>query len=303
MRSNYAILRLDYIPVSAAGGARKAVGSYLRYIQFRDQRREQDRVAGVDAVVRYVAHRDRSARGGGVFTDRGDATSADRKHLVDFIARSTKGLSPRWVGGRNGKLEDRQRAAYQIVISPDDAQGLDLRRVARIAIEQLASDSGPDGIGPWFAAEHRNTAHRHVQLVLAARREVSPGVFKTLIINRQRLQRMKEAMLIEIARQRGHELDADSPATPQPMRKSRTVSAPPARGRRVTWRPVDRRQLRVGHPKRQRSIRLQRRRVVSSQVVGEALLRVRGAAVLYHLQIERELEQQASGYELTAWER
>lgn len=299
MRSNYSILRLDYIPVSAAGGARKAVGGYLRYIQFRDQRREQDHVAAVDAIVRYVAHRDRSARGGGVFTARGDATSADRKHLVDFIARSTKGLTPRWIEGRNGKLEDGQRAAYQVIISPDDAHGLDLRRVARVAMEQLASDAGPEGIGPWFAAEHRNTAHRHVQLVLAARREVSPGVFKTLIINRQRLQRMKEAMWIEITRQRGHALEPDSATTHQPPRASLRV--PHARSRRTTWRSIDKRQLRGGLPRTVHSIQWQTQRPI--QVIGEALLRVRGAAVRYHLQIERELELQASDREHQGWER
>jgi len=302
VRSNYSIMRIGFIPVSAAGGPRPAVGGYLRYIQFREQGRERDGVAGVDAVVRYLAHRDRSARGGGIFTAGGDATSADRKQLVDFIARSTKGLSPRWVRGRDGKLEDHQRAAYQIMISPDDAHGLDLRRITRVAMMQLESDAGGSGIGPWFAAEHRNTAHRHVQLVLPARREVSPGVYMTLIITGPRLQRMKEAMLIEIARQRGRELESASSQSLAPQKPATRVATPPPRRHRTTWRPIDKRQLRAGllsvH-----AMRWQARHRPSGHVVGEALLRVRGAAIRYRIQIERELERQASGVGRDGWER
>src|SRR5712691_9478878 len=208
------------MPVSVAGGVRKAVGGYLRYMQFRDQSPQPEREGGLDAFVRYVAHRDRSSPGGRIFGADGSLTSADRHRLVDYVARSTKGLEPKWFKTRDGKLEDRQRAVYQLVISPDDWRGLDLRRITRAAMKQLEVDVGPGGIGPWFAAEHRNTAHHHVQIVLAARREIEPGRFSTLIINRARLQRMKEAIWAEIELQRAPERErADA-------KRAQTITSP-----------------------------------------------------------------------------
>jgi hypothetical protein len=63
-------------------------------------------------------------------------------------------------------------------------------------------DAGGERLPPWFAAEHRNTAHHHVHIVLAARREVAPGRFNTVLITRARLQRMKEVIKGELERQR-----------------------------------------------------------------------------------------------------
>jgi hypothetical protein len=40
VRSGRSILALKYTPVSVAGGVRKAVGGFLRYVQFRDQHAE-----------------------------------------------------------------------------------------------------------------------------------------------------------------------------------------------------------------------------------------------------------------------
>jgi hypothetical protein len=63
----------------------------------------------------------------------------------------------------------------------------------------LERDAGP--LPPWVAAVHRNTQHPHVHIVMAARREVSPDRFKTLIITRPRLARMKESLAQEMSRQ------------------------------------------------------------------------------------------------------
>src|SRR5258708_5691959 len=89
------------------------------------------------------------------------------------LGLQSNGRGPSWVKGRDAKWEDRQRAVYQMVISPDDWRGLDLRLLARTMMKQLEADAGSKGLGPWFAAEHRNTSHHHVQIVLAARREVA----------------------------------------------------------------------------------------------------------------------------------
>ncbi|HEY2593182.1 MAG TPA: hypothetical protein VGK33_04710, partial [Chloroflexota bacterium] len=166
MRSGRSILALKYTPVSVAGGVRKAVGGFLRYVQFRDQHAEPE-AGGLDAYMRYVAHRDRTSPGGRVFGRAEDRAELDRRRLVAYVARSTKGLAPRWVQGRDGKEVDQERAVYQMILSPEDWRGLDLRRLARAAMEQLEEDAGPGGIGPWFGAEHRNTAHHHVHIVLA----------------------------------------------------------------------------------------------------------------------------------------
>ena len=237
MKSQRSILALRYTPISVAGGVRKAVGGFVRYVQYRDQHLEPDTSRAVDAYVRYVAHRDRTSPSGRVFSAGEDAV--DRRRFVDFVARSAKGLEPRWVAGKDGKRVDRQRAVYTLVLSPEDWRGLDLRNLARVAMRQLESDAGPGGIGPWFAAEHRNTAHHHVHIVLAARRELAPGRFNTLVVNRARLQRMKEAIGLEIERQRSRDR-----GRPHRMADARAVSlaaAHPMQRRarpQLVWRPI-----------------------------------------------------------------
>jgi hypothetical protein len=54
---------------------------------------------------------------------------------------------------------------------------------------------------PWVAAVHRNTLHPHVHIVLAARREVAKDQFRTLLITKPRLARMKESLALEMSRQ------------------------------------------------------------------------------------------------------
>ena len=49
MRSQRSILALRYTPVSVAGGVRKAVGGFVRYVQYRDQHLEPDTTRAVDA--------------------------------------------------------------------------------------------------------------------------------------------------------------------------------------------------------------------------------------------------------------
>jgi hypothetical protein len=290
------VLLLSYMPVSAAGGVRKAVGGYLRYMQFRDQRPEPIRASGLDDFVRYVAHRDRTSPGGRIFGVEGPLTSADRRRLVDYVARSTKGLAPNWVKTRDGKLEDRQRAVYQLVVSPDDWRGLDLRRITRAAMKQLETDAGAGGLGPWFAAEHRNTAHHHVQIVLAARREIAPGRFSTLIINRARLQRMKEAIWIEIARQREPERERAEQA---PALKASAPMMTLERGHHAAprWRWV-----RHSAPKPR--TRSHRSTVPASYpALAGTVFHLRAVALRYRRQVELELEKELREAEREGWVR
>jgi hypothetical protein len=272
------------------GGVRKAVGGFLRYVQHRDQHLEPDRDGGLDAYVRYVAHRDRTSPTTRVFGADVASIGVDRKRLVDYITRSTQGLAPKWINGRAGKREDRQRAAYTFVLSPEDWRGLDLRRLARVAMNQLEADAGAGGIGPWFAAEHRNTAHHHVHIVLAARRELTPGRFQTVLITRERLQRMKEAIGRDIERQHGLQLRRNEAAPSH--RDSRMVSiSRKLHHPKYGWRRIGRSKPRAGATVR------------SSQLAGATLWRLQAVALRYQHEMERELDEQMLGGERGGWQR
>jgi hypothetical protein len=295
VRSGRSILALKYTPVSVAGGVRKAVGGFLRYVQFRDQHAEPE-PGGLDAYMRYVAHRDRTSPGGRVFGRADDRPEVDRRRLVAYVMRSTKGVAPRWVQGRDGRQVDQERAVYQMILSPEDWRGLDLRRLARAAMEQLEEDAGPGGIGPWFGAEHRNTAHHHVHIVLAARREIAPGKFQTVVISRTRLQRMKAAIGREIESQRGLEVER---ADKTPTRRHAPAGARSRQQGHVTlrWRKPRSRPL----SGRTRSISTQPIR--GSQIFGTALLRLRAVARNYQRQMERELAEDVARRGIEGWTR
>jgi hypothetical protein len=199
MTAERSILSLKYNPVGIAAGARRAIGGFLRYIQYRDHHQDLSPAKDVEGLVRYVAHRDRATAQGRLFSRQGPASDLDRKAISRYIARSVKGLEET-APSRGRAL---QRACYRMVISPESAGGLDLRQLTRAVMRRLELELGTDALPPWIAAEHRNTAHPHVHVVLAARREVAPGRFRALIITRPRLARIKQEMMQEIARQRG----------------------------------------------------------------------------------------------------
>ena len=191
MLSTRAILTVKYTPASA--GAGRAVGGFLRYVQHRDHTPPRELEAGVAGLVRYVAYRDAASPEGRLFDREETVGTVARKDLVRYIRRSLDRYDDT---GRPG------RAAYRFVLSPEDARGLDLRLMARTVMSQLERDTGRP-LPPWIAAEHRNTAHPHVHVILAARREDEPGRFRELRISPRRLARMKESLSHELERQRG----------------------------------------------------------------------------------------------------
>jgi hypothetical protein len=298
MRSQRSVLTLKYTPVSIAGGVRKAVGGFLRYVQYRDQHFEPAADRGLDAYVRYVAHRDRTSPRGRIFGRDGACTDAERRQLVAFVARSVRGLEPRWVIGKDGQRQDRQRAVYTFILSPEDWRGLDLRRLAQVAMRQLESAAGPAGIGPWFAAEHRNTAHHHVHIVLAARRETAPGRFSALLITRARLQQMKDAIALEIDRQRGREIAPSLNAAALP--KQPATPSPRPRGQRPS-----KCHLRWLSP--HQSNLIQRRRMSKRprwiSRAGGTVVRLQAVARRYAERIERELESEDARAGREGWIR
>lgn len=187
MSTERCIVSVKYVPVASA----KRLGGFLRYVQFRDQHADPPGTKKLDGLTRYITHRDRTAPGGRLFGPQGNAGDLDRRALLAHIARST----------RHGSAGKHPRAAYRFVLSPERANGLDLKELTRAAMAQLGRDAG--GTPPWIAAIHRNTRHPHVHIVMAARREIEPGRFRTVVINRERLARMKLALNDELVRERG----------------------------------------------------------------------------------------------------
>lgn len=183
-----AILSVKYLAMPSAAAARTAVNGFVRYIQYRDH--HEDVVADTSRMLRYVGYRDPTSTRGQLFDMPSRAGDLERKALVAHVRRSLRDLSP----------SDRpQRAVYRFVLSPADARGLDLPELARATMRGLERDAGL--LPPWVAAVHRNTGHPHVHIVMAARREVSPDRFKTVVITRPRLARMKESLAQEMSRQ------------------------------------------------------------------------------------------------------
>jgi type IV secretory pathway VirD2 relaxase len=189
MRSTRAILSVQVTGAGSRAGA--AVNGFLAYVQHRDHA-NQERDGGLAGLVRYVAHRDAASPEGRLFDRERTVGAAERKELVKYVRNS---LANRPETSREG------RAVYRMVLSPEDSRGLDLRQLARATMSQLERDANAP-LPPWIAAEHRNTAHPHVHIVMAARREVEPGRFREVRITKPRLARMKLAMSFELESQR-----------------------------------------------------------------------------------------------------
>jgi hypothetical protein len=201
--SDRVILALKYTPAGAASQVRKAVGGFLRYVQHRDFHPAQPESKSrpeVSGLLKYVAYRDRATNRAELFGPSGTLSSSDRKAFASFVAGAIEGSRPQLYRGRDGEMQDRRRAVYRMVISPEHASGLDLRQLTVAAVRELEGESG-EGLR-WIAAIHRNTAHHHVHLVLAGMREDGQGGFTRVDITKARLAAMKFALGVEIERQR-----------------------------------------------------------------------------------------------------
>lgn len=278
MKSNRAILRVNCMYASATVG--NAVGKFLRYIHYRDPLQRDENGQGLPGLVRYVAHRDQASPEGRLFTRERNVGDLERRALVGFVRRSVEAvpaplLERKW---------SRVPAAYRFVVSPEDARGIDLRRLTREIMRQLEQDAGD--LPPWIAAEHRNTAHAHIHIVMSARREVAPGQFRGIVVTRERLARMKATMSREIELQRG----ARQPETVLPSRSEAGKRAIGERARDRS-RPVElvttRRHLTRHDPfrHRRRRARPHRPRGLSWYPIQAAFARL---AAYYRREMERE---------------
>jgi hypothetical protein len=294
-------VKVAFDPATTSSQVRRAVGGFLRYIQHRDFHpapklpRPTPDVAG---LVKYVAYRDRASGRAELFGPNSSLSTKERKDFVGFVTRSIEGSEPQIFRTRAGQLMDRRRAVSRFLISPESAQGLDLERLTRAAVSRLESDMGVSGLR-WIAAIHRNTAHHHVHLVLAGMRADATGGYRRVDITKARLAAIKDALGLEIERQRAERepslricdrrspvasSEADSPAIATPTARPLLVPAlrvfPPG-------------PIRVASAGTQATA-YQRTQHASS------LLALRAVARRYSRQMQRELEREAR---LRGWER
>jgi hypothetical protein len=208
------ILAVKFTSADSGSQVRRAVGGFLRYVQHRDlhptqaEGRPKPEVSG---LLNYVAYRDAATTRAELFGPSGTLSSTERKAFASFVAGAIEGSRPQLYLGRNGETLDRRRAVYRMVISPERASGLDLRKLATAAVTPLEQECGTRL--RWIAAVHRNTAHHHVHLVVAGMREDGHGGFVRVDITKPRLTAMKTALGAEISRQREERAPSRQPVS------------------------------------------------------------------------------------------
>ncbi len=292
---------MEFDPATSGSQVRRAVGGFLRYIQHRDLHsatkleRSAPDVAG---LVKYVAYRDKASNRAELFGPDGSLGTKGRKDFVDFVTRSIRGSEPQLFRTRAGDLMDRRRAVSRFLISPESAQGLDLQLLARTAVSRLESDIGASGLR-WIAAIHRNTPHHHVHLVLAGMRFDAAGRYRRVDITKQRLAAIKEALVLEIERQRNDRVL--SPRTAEVSAStalgeivSPLLNAPaviPARVQQLQSRPLARLRVSARRPPAPRYGRSPH---------AASILALRAVARRYSREMQREVERNAP---LREWER
>jgi hypothetical protein len=294
-------VKVAFDPATSGGQVRRAVGGFLRYIQHRDLHpaaKAAGPVHDVAGLVKYVAYRDKASGRAELFGPQGSLGTQGRKDFVGFVTRSIEGSEPQIFRTRTGELMDRRRAVSRFLISPEVAQGLDLERLTRAAVSRLESEMGISGLR-WIAAIHRNTAHHHVHLVLAGMHADATGGYHRVDITKPRLAAMKEALGLEIERQR-----AEREPLPRIQDRANPGAGSQADSHAITRpvaRPVLPRALRVLPPARIRPATTgthapgyQRAQHASS------ILALRAVARRYSRQMQRELEREAR---LRGWER
>lgn len=260
-----AILSVNWTPRAGIG----RIGGFIRYVSFRDHHQDVEADRRLEGLLRYVAHRDPTATRGSVFNADGPVGDRARSELLRFVQKSCSAV-PSHPAGRP------DRAVYRFVLSPEHAEGLDLKRLTRATMHQLEGDAG--GLGPWIAAEHRNTQHPHVHIVLAAKRQLAPGRYRSIVVTRERLARMKGALEHDMQLQRG--------GRPMELEWSPPRGAGPGRGEAARRARSAPRSRHLSH--------------ISFQLAVEVRGAFRRAALRYALEAERERQQREHE---RGWER
>jgi hypothetical protein len=277
--SERVILAVKFTPAGAPSQVRKAVGGFLRYVQHRDLHPTQAEGRprpDVSGLLKYVAYRDRASTRAELFGPTGTLSSEDRKAFAGFVVNALDRSSQQLFRGRDGQMHDRRRAVYRLVISPERAGGLDLRRLTVAAVSRLEQASGMSDLR-WIAAIHRNTAHHHVHLVVAGMHQDASGPFRRVDLTRPRLAAMKEALTHEIEHQRGERIPNPAPVP------AASETAPGESVQRHSIAPARVHLVRAYEPRR-----THRERGVAHH---GSLIALRAVARRYQRRMQRELEE------------
>ncbi len=290
--SERCIVRVKFTPAGAGAEVRRAVGGFLRYVQHRDLHpdstpgRASPEVAG---LLKYVAYRDKASARAELFGPRGALGTQERKEFADFVARSIEGSEPQIFRTRDGSTMDRRRAVSRFVISPERALGLDLEALTRAAIARLESEMGVSDLR-WIAAIHRNTRHHHVHLVIAGMHEDGTGSYRRADLSKPRLSAMKDAVALEIERQRSERAPSRlaSPAAESGLRGRESYQLPGRKLHRA--RPALIGALPLAPQARVRRAKKHHR---LAPAAGSAIFALRAVARRYQRRMDYELEIEA----------
>jgi hypothetical protein len=198
VRSTTAVIKLRWHVTAGGGGHARSAAGLLDYVHHHDRHPDLEKTVGVDGLTQYVAWRDYATPDARLFDADRTLGDSDRAALAEYIERSAAGLDR----APGSWFTQNRKAFYHFIISPEDAHGLDLRMATRSVMGQLEKDAGTGGLPPWIAAEHRNTEHPHVHVVMAARRQLANGRFRRTDITDQRLGRLHDALAVELVHQR-----------------------------------------------------------------------------------------------------
>jgi hypothetical protein len=229
MRSTRAVIKLRWHATAGGGGHAKSAAGLLAYVHQHDRHPDLEKTEGVEGLTRYVAWRDNATQSARLFDAEGTCGEADRVRLAQYIERSVQGMdqTPSW------RVLQNRKAFYHFIISPEDARGVDLRLATRSVMSQLSRSAGTGALPPWIAAEHRNTEHPHVHVVMAARRRLESGRYRRFEITGARLEGLHKTLGSEIGRQREDQarlrssaLRAVEAASKSPLRTRESPSEP-----------------------------------------------------------------------------
>ena len=294
--SERCIVRIKFTPAGTGTEVRRAVGGFLRYIQYRDfhpDSRAPRPALQVSGLLKYVAYRDHANTRAELFGPLGPIGTQERKQFAEFVARSIEQSRPQLFRTKYGWLLDRRRAVSRLMISPEQARGLDLAVLTQAAMRRLDTDPGMAGVR-WIAAIHRNTKHHHVHLVVAGMVEDGRGGYRRADVTKPRLAAIKEAVALEIERQRDEREPTVRPvsahaATNRPVIEA--LSVRPALVQKLRPRPPARIRVASGSTPVTGYQRTQHPR---------SLLALRAVARRYSRQMQREVEREARR---RGWER
>ena len=243
--SERCIVRIKFTPAGTGAEVRRAVGGFLRYVQHRDLHPDSNPVRPtpeIAGLLKYVAYRDKASARAELFGPQGPLGTQERKGFAEFVANSVERSEPQLFTTRDGRLLDRRG-------------GLALCHLARARPWPRPGETDARLCAGWSrtwvsaacAGSLPSIATRATTTFtwcLAGMREDGRGGYRRVDISKPRLAAMKEAISLEIERQRSDRTpsrqvraqvasvvaggDASLPALKSPAVRPSLIRTPPA---------------------------------------------------------------------------